>query len=137
MSLQIKTKIQQQSNTSQDMQENIEEEMLFTTNFSGALLKNETLTFTFENLNSGTLRVGTGWGVYFENGGISSGVIASWESQNMTFSGTLLLKNLSGYTPVFLDVDSASGVVFPYNYYKTTQNIWGTSVLKSFWKVEE
>jgi hypothetical protein len=60
MSLQIKTKIQQQSNTSQDTQENIEEEMLFTTNFSGALLKNETFTFTFENPNSGTLRVGTG-----------------------------------------------------------------------------
>lgn len=137
MSLQIKTKIQQQSQNTKNSQENIQEEILFTTSFSWDLFENETFTFIFETPNNGTLRVGTGWGIYFENGEISRGVLASWESQNMTFSGTLLLKNLSGNTPVFLDLDSASGVLFPYNYYTTTQNIWGTSVVKSFWKVKE
>jgi len=117
----------------------------FYNSFQWTLKKDETLEFIFSQTNTGSIEIKNGGPLYYKvwntSGIFSQGLIVDslmgvTLSGNLLESKTLSLYNLWGFTEINIEFHTASGITFPYNYYKRIKNIGGIDIVKEFSIVE-
>lgn len=118
--------------------ENEDLELSYFDNFIWWLKQWEELDFSFLTSNTWSFNISSWWPVYYKvfSGSLvySSGTIFS--SANIILNWDLYLKNLWWFTNFSVDFSSSSWIVFPYNYYKITKNIWWVNILKDAWELK-
>lgn len=119
--------------------ENENLEMSYFDSFTWWLKQNEELNFSFLSSNTWSINILSWWPLYYKvfSGSLvySSGTILT--NDNIALNWSLYLKNLWWFTKLKIDFSTSSWIVFPYNYYKITKNIWWIDVLKDIWEVKK
>lgn len=114
--------------------------------FHGTIKKEETIDFQFSKANTGSIEIKNGWPIYYKVMNASSSVLSEWILTGTLFDltlpwtpiniKTLSLENLWWLAEISIEFDTASGISFPYNYYKRVKSIGGIDIVKEVWSVK-
>ena len=114
--------------------------------FHGTLKRDETIDFKFSKANTGSIEIKNGGPVHYQLLNNTSTLLSEWiltgTLLDLSLTGsainikTLSLENLWGLAEITIEFDTASGISFPYNYYKRVKNIGGIEIVKEIWSVK-
>lgn len=92
----------------------------------------KTISFTLDN--TGSLDIVSGWPIYykvFSGSTVYNSGLCITNMNNIPIKGNIQLQNLWWLTQFSLELETASGIVFPDNYYKRIKNIGWTDLIQS------
>lgn len=106
---------------------------IFQNSFSGIIKKGEKINFSFTKTNSWNINLISWWPIYyeiFENLEIKENDIINTSKNIANFYSWITLSTLWWLSKFEINFSSEEWIVFPYNYIKTTKNIWWNEMIK-------